>query len=216
MTPALSAVRRHGELDLAAKLVLAAGALVAVYLIAAPLAMLLLTAVRGPADALPFEQGAQWTLEHFRAIYSDSVLYTRIIPDTLVFVLGSVALCFVIAFTLAWLVERTDLPWRDLWFSLILFPLLVPSVVLAIAWIFLLGPNAGWMNVWLRSLFGLEGTGPLNIFSMPGLVACQALALVPFVFLLLGATLRSMNPALEEASSTSGASPVNLPLAGSM
>ena len=207
MTPALSAVRRHGELDLAAKLVLAAGALVAVYLIAAPLAMLLLTAVRGPADALPFEQGAQWTLEHFRAIYSDSVLYTRIIPDTLVFVLGSVALCFVIAFTLAWLVERTDLPWRDLWFSLILFPLLVPSVVLAIAWIFLLGPNAGWMNVWLRSIFGLEGTGPLNIFSMPGLVACQALALVPFVFLLLGATLRSMNPALEEASSTSGASP---------
>jgi iron(III) transport system permease protein len=42
---------------------------------------------------------------------------------------------------------------------------------------------------------------------MGGLILCQGLALVPFVFLLLGAALRSMNPALEEASAASGASP---------
>ena len=54
---------------------------------------------------------------------------------------------FAIAFGLAWLTERTDLPGREIWFALILFPLLVPTPVLAIAWIFLMGPNAGWLNL---------------------------------------------------------------------
>ena len=208
MRTALASARPHTDLDLSARLVLAAGGLVAVFLIAAPLGVLLVAAFRGPADSLPFEPGTQWTLEHFRAIYGERVLYYQIIPDTLGFVGGAVLLTFLIAFVLAWLVERTDLPWRDLWYSLILFPLLVPSVVLAIAWIFLAGPNAGWINVWLRSAFGLAGNGPINIFSMPGLIVCQALASAPFAFLLLCSALRSMNPSLEEASSTSGASPM--------
>jgi iron(III) transport system permease protein len=209
MDTGLASARRGADLDLAAKLVLAGGVFAALYLLAAPLGMLLAAAFRGPADLLPLESGARWTVEHFRAIYGDPVLYRQIIPDTLAFVGGAVALTIAIAFALAWLVERTDLPWRDLWYCLILFPLLVPSVVLAIAWIFLLGPNAGWVNVWLRPLLGLEGPGPINIFSMPGLIACQALASVPFAFLLLCATLRSMNPSLEEASSASGGSPAS-------
>jgi len=197
-----------GNLDWTARLVLAVGAGTAIYLIAVPLAMLLLAAFRGPADVLPFEPGAQWTLEHVRAVFNDPVTYQRMLPDTLVFVIGTVALVFCIAFALAWLVERTDLPGREIWFSLILFPLLVPIPVLAIAWIFLMGPNAGWLNLAIRALFGLEGPGPINIFSMPGLIFCQALASAPFVFLLLTSTLRSMDPALEEASGVCGARPL--------
>jgi iron(III) transport system permease protein len=201
-------LRRNADnLDLSAKLVLAIGVCAAIYLIAAPLAMLLFAAFRGPADFLPFEPGARWTLEHIRALFADQVLYTRIVPDTLVFVLGAVALVFAIGLTLAWLIERTDLPGREIWFALILFPLLVPTPVLAIAWIFLMGPNAGWVNLAARALLGLEGSGPINVFSMGGLILCQALASTPFVFLLMGATLRAMDPVLEEASSAAGASP---------
>jgi iron(III) transport system permease protein len=201
-------MQKAGNLDTAAKLVLAVGAGAAIYLIAVPLAMLLVAAFRGPADYLPFEPGARWTLEHVRALLTDPVIYTRILPDTFIFVVGTVALVFVIALGLAWLVERTDLPGREIWFSLILFPLLVPTPVLAIAWIFLIGPNAGWLNLMLRAALGLEGAGPIDIFSMGGLILCQALASTPFVFLLLGATLRAMDPALEEASAASGASPL--------
>jgi iron(III) transport system permease protein len=200
---------RRGEtdsLDVPAKLVLAAGVGAAIYLIAAPLAMLLFAAFRGPADFLPFEPGARWTLEHVRTLFTDPVLYTRILPDTFLFVLGTVALAFLFGLLLAWLIERTDLPGREIWFALILFPLLVPTPVLAIAWIFVLGPNAGWLNLAVRGLFGMAGSGPINIFSMGGLILCQALASTPFVFLLLTATLRAMDPALEEASATSGAS----------
>ncbi len=202
------AKRTPEGLDWAAKLVLGAGAAFAVYLIVVPLGMLLFTAFRGPADALPFEPQARWTLEHARNFYSDPVLYRRIIPDTLIFAAGTVALTFTTAFTLAWLVERTDLPARETWFSLILLPLLLPTPVLAVAWIFLAGPNAGWINLGLRGFLGLEGQGPVDIFSMPGLIVCQSLATTPFVFLLLTATLRSMNPSFEEASAASGASPM--------
>jgi iron(III) transport system permease protein len=197
-----------GNLDAAAKLVLAVGAGAAIYLIAVPLAMLLFAAFRGPADYLPFEPGARWTLEHVHALLTDPVIYTRILPDTFVFVIGTVALVFVIALGLAWLVERTDLPGREAWFALILFPLLVPTPVLAIAWIFLMGPNAGWLNLAIRTALGWDGAGPIDIFSMGGLILCQALASTPFVFLLIGATLRAMDPALEEASAASGASPL--------
>ena len=196
------------NLDFKARAVLLLGASLAVYLILVPLGMLLFAAFRGPSDYLPFEPGARWTLENFRAIYSESAIYSRILPDTLVFVVGTVALTFTVAFMLAWLVERTDLPGRETWFAVILFPLLVPIPVLAIAWIFLMGPNAGWLNLTLRWISGSEGSGPINVFSMPGLILCQSLASVPYVFILLTSALRSMNPALEEASGVSGATPL--------
>ncbi len=123
------------------------------------------------------------------------------------FVAGSVALGFFVAFILAWLVERTDLRWRATIFTTVLFPLMVPGVVLGIAWTFLLGPHAGWLNLALRALFRLDGDGPLNIFSMGGLILAQGAALVPFLFVLLSAALRAMNPALEEASAP-GATPL--------
>ncbi len=201
-------MRAPDNLDGGAKVVLAIGAGAAIYLIAVPLVMLLFAAFRGPADMLPFEPGARWTFEHVGALVTDPVIYARVLPDTLVFVAGTVVLVFVIAFGLAWLIERTDLPGREAWFAFILFPLLVPTPVLAIAWIFLMGPNAGWLNLAIRAALGLEGPGPIDVFSMGGLVLCQALASTPFVFLLLGAALRSMDPALEEASVMSGASPL--------
>ena len=169
--------------------------------------MLLTAAFRGPQELLPFEEGARWTFNNILTVYSDTRLYTTIIPNTVLFTVGSVVLTFFGAFVLAWLVERTDLPFRTTAFTLLLVPLLVPGVIPTIAWIFLLAPKTGILNGLLRTLLGLSGEGPLNIFSMEGMIAVQTVSLIPFVFLLLTGTLRSMNPALEEASEMSGATP---------
>ncbi len=205
---ALLSGRRGGDLGVGGVLVLGAAVVAALYFISAPLFTMVLSAFKGPEDMLPFEEAAEWTLDHFSEVYVNPVLYQEIIPQTFVFGFGAVAVAFLIAFTLAWLVERTDLPGRNVIFTLILFPLLVPTIMLGIAWIFMFGPNAGWINQAIRFLFGLEGGGPFNIFSMTGLIFAQGAALVPFVFLLLTAALRSMNPSLEEASAASGASPI--------
>ncbi len=198
----------RGRADTASWLVPGIGALLALILVGAPLAMLVFAAFRGPSDYLPFEPGAHFTLDNVRDLFSDPVLLTRILPDTLIFVAGTVSLTTLTAFTLAWLIERTDLPARNLWFALIVFPLLIPIPVAAIAWIMLFGPNAGWANQAIRALFGLSGAGPLNIFSMGGLIVCQSFVTAPFVFLQVSATLRGMSPALEEAAVMSGATPL--------
>ncbi len=179
----------------------------AVFLISAPLLVLLFTIFRGPKDALPFEDHARFTLENVIGTYTDPVLYQKVLVDTLVFAVGAVVIGFSLSFLLAWLVERTDLPGRDAVFVLLLTPALMPSVIIAIAWVYLLGPNAGWVNLALRGLVG-GASGPLNVFSMPGLIFVQGLTMVPFVFLLLTAALRSMDPTLEEASGASGARPL--------
>ena len=179
----------------------------ALYLIAAPLLLLLIVAFRGPGDLLPFEPGSTWTLAHVRDVYSDPILYRVTLRDTLLFAAGSVSLAFAVAFLLAWLIERTDLPGHSTLFVLVLFPLFVPAVMTGIAWIQMFGPNAGWVNGAVQNAFGLAPGGPFNIFSLPGLIAGQAAALIPFIFVLLSATLKTMNPALEEASSASGARP---------
>jgi iron(III) transport system permease protein len=93
------------RLDIGERLVPALGAAAAIYLIAVPVIMLLYAAFRGPPDYLPFETGAQWTLENLIGVFNDPVLYSRILPDTLFFVLGTVVLTTFLAFTFAWLVE---------------------------------------------------------------------------------------------------------------
>ena len=192
--------------DWLALVVPAAGAAAAIFLVAVPLAMLIYAAFRGPVDFLPFEPGAQWTLDNVRHVFTDPIMYGEIIPDTLTFVAGTVILSVLMALAMAWLLERTDLAHRGLWFALIIFPTLVPIVVKGIAWILLMSPNAGWVNQLIRGVTGYGGKGPINVFSMPGLIFCQALSVAPFVFLQFIAALRSMNPALEEASRASGAS----------
>jgi iron(III) transport system permease protein len=207
--PALPAVRRkqRGQLGWVGGIAVTGAALAAIYLVMAPLLALLATAFRGPTDLLPFEPGARWTFANLYDVYVGTNLLTKVLPNTAIFVGGSVMVTFLTAFTLSWLIERTDLPWRTAIFTAILFPLLVPGIVIAFAWTLLFAPNAGWVNAALRFVLGMDGTGPLDIFSMPGLILCQGIASVPFVFLLLGAAMRTMNPALEEASSASGARP---------
>src|SRR5689334_16544042 len=208
--PAVAPVRRkrRGQLGWVGGIAVTSAALAALYLVMAPLLALLATAFRGPSDLLPFEEGARWTFANLIDVYAGTNLLTTTLPNTAIFVGGSVVVTFFTAFTLAWLIERTDLPWRTTIFTAILFPLLVPGVVMAFAWTLLFAPNAGWINVALRGLLGLDTPGPINIFSMGGLILCQGVASVPFVFLLLGAAMRTMNPSLEEASSASGARPL--------
>ncbi len=194
-----------GQGDLPARSAPWAAAAGALTLVGAPMAMLLYAAFRGPSDFLPFENGARWSFENVIGVFVDPVLLSRIIPQTLIFVAGTVALTLMLAFALAWLMERCDTPARAIWQGLIIFPLLVPIPVIAIAWIIVFGPNAGWANVGLRALTGASGQGPLNIFSMAGLIVCQSFATTPFVFLQITSTLRSMAPAMEEAALMSGA-----------
>lgn len=111
---------------------------------------------------------------------------------------------------LAWVQERTDADlgrWADL---LPLVPLFISPLLGATGMVVLFHPRVGFINAALRSVLGSAGFpipdwGPLNVHSAGGLIAVMAVYLVPYAYLTASAALRRLDPALEEASRTSGA-----------
>ena len=68
-----------------------------------------------------------------------------------------------------------------------------------------MGKNAGLINRWIRDLTPYDSLqGPLNVFSLWGLVFVTGLAIAPTMWLLLLGVLRNMDPSLEEAGQTAG------------
>ena len=80
----------------------------------------------------------------------------------------------------------------------------VPNFITVIAWILLLGPNAGLINVFLRDVFGIASA--FNIYSRSGLVLVLTFSFYPLIFFAVTAALDNMDPAYEEAAQMSGAS----------
>lgn len=109
----------------------------------------------------------------------------------------------LISFPLAWLVGRTDLPWKGLFRTLIITPYMIPPFVGAIAWTYLANPRIGYLNRIAQGLFGLE-SAPFNIYSTGGLVWVFVLFYFPFSFLAISRALEKMDPSLEEAARISG------------
>lgn len=180
-------------------------AVATLFILGLPLVFVLLASFRGPPALLPIEQSASWTLENYRYFYFDEHLYKVILPNTVVFALGSVAISCSIGLLLAWHFERGS-SYRTTWMRvLVLAPLALPTPALAVAWIQLFGPNAGWINQLTRILIGSEvETGPFNIFSMEGIIWSQGLAGVPVAYLLLSPAVRAIRSDYEDASYTAG------------
>ena len=191
--------------------VLILGALaLAVWLVAPALVMSIVQAFRPPAGNLFFEDSSFWGLSNFADVYTGSRVLQSTLIDTAIYTVGSVALAFVIGFILAWLVERTNLPGRDLVFVVLLFPLMMPAIVTTLGWVLLLGQRVGLINIVVRTALNLIPgvditSGPFNLTTMYGMVVLQGFGSVTLIFIFISAALRSMDPALEEASRTSGA-----------
>jgi iron(III) transport system permease protein len=173
--------------------------LVLLYLVLVPLALMILSSFR--PGGFPLDPG--FTLAHYRAAYSDAG-FPALLWSTLVFGAGSTVLALALGTGLAWLVERTDMPGRATIRGLVLLPMATPPILLAIAWAMLLSPRTGFLNQLLKEGLGLSAA-PFDIFTMPGLVFVQGLALVPTAYLFLAPAFRNMDPSLEEAAFTSGA-----------
>ncbi len=168
------------------------------WLIMVPLAVVIWGAFR---DGQPGQTG-HYTLTKFVAAYQDTLLQT--VGNTMVFALGAAFLCLVIGTFLAWITERTDAPLRPLIYAVSLFPLIAPGVLMASAWVLVLHPKIGIINVAAQTLFGIEGP-VFNGYSMAGMIWAQAIDQISLPFLLMAAAFRSMDPSLEEASAVAGA-----------
>jgi iron(III) transport system permease protein len=187
------------------KFLMVLAVLAVLYIVGIPLVADIFAAFRGPIDRLPFEDSAVFTLSNFSSAYGDRDSLS-IIRETALFAGGAVMLAAVIGFTLAYLVERTDIPFHNAIFVLALVPIMMPPIVTALAWIFLLGENNGLINIFIRAVFGIDGSGPFSAFSFFGMIWVQGLTMSSLAFLLMSASLKTMDSSLEEASAASGGS----------
>ncbi|MGH7795953.1 MAG: ABC transporter permease [Candidatus Binatia bacterium] len=176
-------------------IILAGGALA--YLTVIPLIMLVYGSVKsgppGVAGALTFEN------------YLKLLANWRLAPallNSLVFSTGSSLLAFAGGLYLAWMTERTNLPWRGAVYTCVLVPMIVPGILTTVGWIILFGRRSGIINIIGMQYLGLSE--PIGINNMPGMIWVQGTDQIPLVFLLLAAALRSMDPSLEEAAMVAG------------
>jgi iron(III) transport system permease protein len=173
------------------------------YLVLVPLLMLLYASVKSTEDKLPFEASGV-TLANYTTVLTNPATLP-IFVNTFLFTAGSLAVGLPLAILMAWLLERAAIPARRWIATLILVPMTVPSLLSAIAWIQLLDPRIGLINVVLRALLGLSGDdGPFDIYSLSGMCFVQGLRLVPSAYLMIAASFRAMDPALEEQSAMAG------------
>lgn len=126
----------------------------------------------------------------------------QLLGSTGVLVVAVTATTLILGVAVAWLISRTDLPGRRIWSTLVVLPLVIPSYVGALALLAASGRQG------LISTLSMQlGLGPLPLLR--GFwAAWGALSLwnFSFVYLLVAAAFRRMDPSLEEAARGLGSS----------
>ena len=158
-----------------------------------PLAAILLRSVDG-------RSGEFVGLANF-ATYIASPGFSTSVSNTLTFALLTTLFTVPLSFGFAFAMQRACLPWRGLWRNIALIPILAPSLLPALSFLYLFG-NQGWLNFML-GWFGLD-----QIYGMPGMVMSMSFASLPHAVMILMAALALSDARLYEAAESMGTSEV--------
>ena len=171
------------------------------YIAIIPLVFLFWQSFRTPQTAtVP----AVWTLGNYAAAYGTAETF-RLFLTSVQFAFGASLFSFTVGTTLAWMNERTNTPFKSIFYALSLIPLVIPSILFTVSWILLASPQIGIINQLLQHWLGLS-EAPFDIYSMGGMIWVDGLHYSPMAFLLMSAAFRAMDPSLEESATMSGAS----------
>lgn len=106
-----------------------------------------------------------------------------------------------------------QLPKRLAWLSVLpIVPLSVPGLALVTSWSFLLSPQTGYINQFLRKAPWWDhlASGPIDVYSRFWIIFITGTLLIPFVYLFILTALRGIDGALIEAAEANGARPVRI------
>ena len=177
-----------------------------VWISAALLLILLMIFPLGAIFTASLRDQAGVTFRHYIEVFTNPAFLTAIWNTVLIsFWVGVIAV--VIGGLLAWLVSRTDLPWKKTIRALVMASFVTPPFLGAFAWTLLAGPNAGMLNQVYRSVTGSEAA-LFNIFTMQGLIFVMALYSFPYAFSLVANVCDLISSDLEDAAIILGANKI--------
>ena len=140
------------------------------------------------------------TGRHLITVLSDSIYWTALL-NTVVISLGAALVATTIGTVFAWIFVRTDTIGRGFFEAVSQLPIFIPPFVGAVAWMLLAAPRSGIIN---RLLATPGSPGALDVYSHLGILFVIGLYLAPYVMMIVAASLRGMDPSLEEAAQVSG------------
>lgn len=132
-------------------------------------------------------------------------LYLQVILRSLFLAISSTIVCLILGFPVAyWIAQIAPKRWRNLLLLGFVLPFWTSSLLRSYAWITILRPT-GLLNTILTSL-GLPGLELLN--RIPAVLIGMSYSLLPYMVLILYASLEKLDKRLLEAAADLGANPV--------
>jgi len=173
--------------------------LLAVFLVL-PYVNIVVMSLRQPAVGAPYGPG--FTLGNYVRVLADSY-YLGVLADTLLLGITTTVICLVLGYPVAYHLARTDSRWKGLLYVFVLSPLLVGVVVRSFGWLILLSNN-GVVNQTLIDLHLIDSALALmnNRF---GVTVALVHVFLPFMILPLIGAIQSIDPNLEAAGRSLGA-----------
>jgi iron(III) transport system permease protein len=164
-------------------------AIILVYFVALPLGAILI-------QALQSDQGDYVWLANFVAYAQTPALLVSLWNS--LWVSSLVTLIVVpLAFTFAYALTRSCMPYKALFRGITLVPLLAPSLLSAISLIYWFG-NQGVFKAWM------QGIGIDEIYGAPGVVLAECIATFPHTLMILVTALSMSDARLFEAADAMG------------
>ena len=156
-----------------------------------PLAIILVRSVEG--------RGGEFVALANFVQYVQTPALAQSTQNTLVFALLTTVVTVPLAFVFAYAIQRSRIPFKGIWRNLAMIPILAPSLLAAISFIYLFG-NQGAFK------FMLEWVGLRSIYGMPGMVLAMTFASFPHAVMILMAALALSDARLYEAADALGTS----------
>jgi iron(III) transport system permease protein len=173
------------------------------YFLIWPIVLLLINSFNSTNDW--FVEPRIWGLRHWENAFQRPGLLRSLGNSLLIWSL-TIAFSFPIGVTIAWILARTRIPFSRTLEFMFWISYMVPALPTTIAWITLLDPDLGIINLAIKNIFRSE-QGPFNIFSVPGIVWANLMGHgISIKVMLLTPAFRNMDATLEEAARVGGAS----------
>ncbi|NAZ25113.1 MAG: ABC transporter permease subunit [Thermofilum sp.] len=147
-------------------------------------------------------------LQNFVSLFNDEIFRTAVF-NTIYFVIVATTLELLYGILLASLLYWSK--YRYLFLPLMLVPMLLPAVNIVVIWRFLLHPDYGIVNIFLKSI-GLSPIDPLNdpTWAMPTIILMDAWQMTPFVMIIILAGLSTVPREIVTAARLDGANKFQL------
>lgn len=173
--------------------------LVVAFLVLLPLVFLVEESLNvGDPMAFPPQE---FGLANYVAIFEEDF---NVLFNTVIIAVMATIMAILIGFTLAWILTRTNVPGREVLERLMELPYYMTPLVGALAWSIIAGPKSGFVNQLWKAVGG--GGDLVDIYSHFGIAWIMALFEGTVAFVMISASMKSMDPALEESARVMGAS----------